>query len=199
SYTGHTFARYWMHNGLLKMGTAKMAGSVGNVVNVVDLLKQYNPETVRFLLLNTHYRSPIEWSDERLAEIDKARQKFPLFNGLYQRITGGELLLNLDVPSRRAPLDLSSAASELPVEVNRLRDKFFDHMDDDFNTGGAVGVLFELLRVLNRFAGDHRLEYREPKAPDPRLVADFKLGTRVLVELTNVLGLSEIWRSVTVA
>ncbi len=48
SYTGQTFARHWMHNGLLKMGTAKMAGSVGNVVNVVDLLKKFHPETVRF-------------------------------------------------------------------------------------------------------------------------------------------------------
>src|SRR5260370_36988797 len=72
SYTGQTFARYWMHNGLLKMGTAKMAGSVGNVVNVVDLLKQHAPETVRFLLLATHYRSPIEWSEERLAGLKKS-------------------------------------------------------------------------------------------------------------------------------
>ncbi len=69
SYTDQTFARYWMHNGLLKMGNAKMAGSVGNVVNVADLLKKYSAETVRFLLLSTHYRSPIEYSDERLGEV----------------------------------------------------------------------------------------------------------------------------------
>src|SRR5579883_959056 len=64
SYTGAPFARYWMHNGLMKMGHAKMAGSVGNVINVGDLLKSHQPETVRFLLLNTHYRSPIEWRSE---------------------------------------------------------------------------------------------------------------------------------------
>ena len=67
SYTGQPFARYWMHNGLLKMGTAKMAGSVGNVVNVVgSAASSTSPETVRFLLLSTHYRSPIEYSDDRL-------------------------------------------------------------------------------------------------------------------------------------
>src|ERR671925_303186 len=62
SCTGQIFARYWMHNGLLKMGDTKMAGSIGNVVNIVDLLQQHQPETVRFVLLGTHYRSPIEYS-----------------------------------------------------------------------------------------------------------------------------------------
>src|SRR5437868_3004878 len=72
SYTGQPFARYWMHNGLMKMGTSKMAGAVGNVINVVDLLKKHAPETIRFLLLSTQYRSPIEYSEERLIEIQKA-------------------------------------------------------------------------------------------------------------------------------
>ena len=88
SYTNQTFARYWMHNGLLKMGNAKMAGSVGNVVNVVDLLKKYHPETVRFLLLSTHYRSPIEYSDDRLAEVRRSLDGFYRFFERYQRITG---------------------------------------------------------------------------------------------------------------
>src|SRR6516165_6803706 len=89
SYTSQPFARYWMHNGLLKMGQAKMAGSVGNVVNVVDLLARHQPETVRFLLLNTHYRSPIEYSDERLAETRRALEGFYRFFERYERITGG--------------------------------------------------------------------------------------------------------------
>src|SRR5919109_253965 len=72
SCSGKPLSRYWMHNGLLKMGTAKMAGSVGNVVNVVDLLANHHPETVRFLLLNTHYRSPIEYSEERLQEVRRS-------------------------------------------------------------------------------------------------------------------------------
>ncbi len=200
SYTDHPFARYWMHNGLLKLRSQegkveKMAGSVGNVVNVVDLLKQHDSETVRFLLLSTHYRSPIEWSEDRLAEVNKSLQSFYRFNGRYQRITG-ESFYTMETPWKRRT-DLTDAVSELPVEVNRLRDKFMDCMNDDFNTGGAVGVLFELLKVLNGFADKQRLEYKDP-APDTRLVNDFKLGTTVLRELTNILGLFENKESVTV-
>src|ERR1051325_5408352 len=87
SFTDKTFARYWMHNGLLKMGTAKMAGSVGNVVNVVDLLQRHQPETVRFLLLSTHYRSPIEYSAERLVEVGRSLEGFYRFFERFERIT----------------------------------------------------------------------------------------------------------------
>jgi len=78
---------YWMHNGLLKMGTAKMAGSVGNVVNMGDLLQKHAPEDYRFLLLNTHYRSPIEYSDDRLIEMQKALDSFHRFFERLERIT----------------------------------------------------------------------------------------------------------------
>src|SRR5207237_7700122 len=88
SYTGQPFARYWMHNGLMKMGNTKMAGSVGNVVNVADLLKQHQPETVRFLLLGTHYRSPIEWSEERLSEVTTSLQRFYRYFEAFERFTG---------------------------------------------------------------------------------------------------------------
>src|SRR5437588_6295150 len=91
SYTGETFARYWLHNGLMKMGHSKMAGSVGNVINVVDLLRQHNPETVRFLLLSTHYRSPIEYSPERLQEVQRSLESFWRFFERYRRVTGKEL------------------------------------------------------------------------------------------------------------
>ena len=100
SYTGQPFARHWMHNGLLKMGTAKMAGSVGNVVNVVDLLKKFHPETVRFLLLSTHYRSPIEYSEERLQEVGRSLESFYRFFERYQRISG-ESFYALTAPKRR--------------------------------------------------------------------------------------------------
>src|SRR5205085_5250606 len=88
SFTEKPFARVWMHNGLLKMGTAKMAGSVVNVVNIGDLLQLHHPETVRFLLLSTHYRTPIEYSDDRLAETARALQSFYRFFERYERITG---------------------------------------------------------------------------------------------------------------
>ncbi|HXG10351.1 MAG TPA: cysteine--tRNA ligase [Gemmataceae bacterium] len=184
SYTGRPFVRYWMHNGLLKMGTAKMAGSVGNVINIADLLQRHAAETVRFLLLSTHYRSPIEYSEKRLDEMQRALEGFYRFFERYQRITG-QSFYDLEAPKSRAPFD-TGGASELPAEVARRRDAFLEHMDDDFNTGGAIGVLYELLTTLNRFADSRQLEAGRA---DPAVLADFRRGVVVLRELSQILGL----------
>lgn len=173
SATGQTFARVWMHNGLLKMGSAKMAGSVGNVVNIVDLLRQHHPETVRFLLLSTHYRSPIEYSEDRLAEVSKALQGFYRFFERYERITGESFY------------KLSPAKTEAGAEFAALRARFLEAMEDDFNTGGAVGVLFELLNALNRLADAKKLE----AGGDATAKAEFLRGVDVLREASSILGL----------
>jgi cysteinyl-tRNA synthetase len=174
SYTDKPFARVWMHNGLLKMGTAKMAGSVGNVVNIADLLRRHHPETVRFLLLSTHYRSPIEYSEERLTEVAKALQGFYRFFERYERITGESFYT------------LPAGKAEAGGEVAALRARFLEYMADDFNTGGAVGVLFELLSALNRSADAANLE-----APESAAAAkdEFRRGVRVLRDLSSILGL----------
>src|SRR5947199_1037271 len=173
SYTGQPFARVWMHNGLLKMGHAKMAGSVGNVVNVADLLAKHHPETVRFLLLATHYRSPIEYSDERLVEVGKALQGFYRFFERYERITGESFY------------DLSEPGAQATGAIAELRTRFLEHMADDFNTGGATGVLFELLSALNRHADATKLE----AGGDAAAKDEFHRGVRVLRELSSLLGL----------
>jgi cysteinyl-tRNA synthetase len=174
SFTGKPFARVWMHNGLLKMGHAKMAGSVGNVVNIVDLLQKHHPETVRFLLLATHYRSPIEYSDERLIEVGKALQGFYRFFERYERITG-ECFYRIQ----------SQPGAQVTGEIAGLRTRFLEHMDDDFNTGGATGVLFELLSTLNRHADANKLE----TCGDGNEKDEFSAGVRVLRELSSILGL----------
>jgi cysteinyl-tRNA synthetase len=181
SYTDRPFSRYWMHNGLLKMGTAKMAGSVGNVINVVDLLQRHNAETVRFLLLSTHYRSPIEYSDDRLQEIRRSIEGFYRFFERFERITK-KSFYGLSAPTTR----LSGAtAAQGFVE---LREQFLDHMDDDFNTGGAVGTLYELLTALNRFADGRQLESGTASPAD---VHGFEQGVLVLKELSQILGVFE--------
>ena len=189
SYTGQVFARYWMHNGLLKMGHAKMAGSVGNVVNVVDLLKQHRPETVRFLLLATHYRSPIEWSDDRLAEVQRSLESFYRFFERYERITG-ESFYQLPAPTRANALEEKEYEAKLlpnpMASVRSLRQAFLDSMDDDFNTAGAIGSLYELLREVNRIADDFKLERGQPDAISLDL---FRRSAVVLRELTQILGL----------
>jgi cysteinyl-tRNA synthetase len=200
SYTGVPFVRYWMHNGLLKMGHAKMAGSVGNVVNVTDLFRQYQPETVRFLLLSTHYRSPIEWSDDRLAEVRRALDSFYRFFERHERVTHGRFV-DLQVPSGRDSFEQGlnehwsrfkdrkgnmTEAGRFLSEIRNHRNNFLAHMDDDFNTGGAIGALYALLTTVNRFADARQLEGTNPNTDDKQA---FVLGTMALKELSQILGL----------
>jgi cysteinyl-tRNA synthetase len=183
SFTGKPFASYWMHNGLMKMGHTKMAGSVGNVINVVDLLKQHHPETVRLLLLGTHYRSPIEYNVDRLGEVRRSLEGFYRFFERFERITKTSFY-QLEAPTHLAAF--AAASGEFLSDVSRLRDSFLENMADDFNTGGAVGVLYELLTALNRFADARQLEGTGPEAGARE---EFRRGVVVLRELSQVLGL----------
>jgi cysteinyl-tRNA synthetase len=192
SYTGETFARYWMHNGLLKMGSGKMAGSVGNVLNVADALAHVSGEALRFFLLQTHYRSPIdlgEWDPRDAAataippgleNARKAYDTFVRFAERFARITGGAF------HALAAPKTAGEHSFSRPEFAEFLR-RFREHMDDDFNTGGAVGVLFELVTALNRLADEARLE--EPAARGGKCREEFLQGATLLKELGQVLGL----------
>ncbi len=223
SATGKKFAEVWMHNGLLKMGKAKMAGSVGNVVNIADLLQRHTPETVRMLLLSTHYRSPIEYSEERLEEVKRSLQGFYRFFERHERITDKSYYTTVPAASCKqidldqfdggggwgggidnVPIEFSLVQSHTPGRDNlgggdiypagflllhsaaMLRERCLDFLDDDFNTGGAVGTLYELLSTLNRYADEKRLD--EPQRL-PHLVGAFGVASSVLRELSNILGL----------
>lgn len=185
SYTGHTFARYWMHNGLMKTGDRKMSKSEGNEIVVSKLLERYSPEVLRLLLVSTHYRSPIEYSEKRLEELQRSLEGFYRFFTRFAQITGIDFY-ELDFPVRQSEAAANDEGSEFLQDVNRLRAQFLEHMDDDFNTGGALGVLHELLTALNRFTDLHALD--GPNA-DPAEVLAFRRGAVVLKELARILGL----------
>jgi cysteinyl-tRNA synthetase len=189
SFTDRPFARYWMHNGLLKMGKGKMAGSVGNVINVADALKKVSGEVLRFFLISTHYRSPIDLGEfdpktqdlpPGIVNAQKAYEAFTRLQERYQRITG-QRFLALQAPGRYQ----EGRSFRLP-ELGNFLARFREHMDHDFNTGGAVGVLFELTSALNRLADTGRLE--TPEA-DKDSRAAFEEGASLLKELGQVLGL----------
>jgi cysteinyl-tRNA synthetase len=202
SFTDQQFSRYWMHNGLMrirkqagKVGgrqaagneeeVEKMGGSLGNAINVSEVLKQHQPETVRFLLLGTHYRSPIEWGDERLQEVRRSLDAFYRFFERYQRITGSSFF-EIQAPTKRTDFEAAGENREFLAEVTKHRQAFLELMDDDFNTGGAVGTLYELLTALNRFADLKKLEDGTATAA---AVGDLRKGAVVLKELAQVLGL----------
>ncbi len=183
SFTGRPFVRYWMHNGLMKTGDQKMSKSAGNEIVVSEVLKKHRPETLRFLLLSTHYRSPIEYGEDRLSELGRSLEAFYRFFERSTRITGATFH-DLEAPPRRRDF---AGRGELFPEVGHLRQRFLECMDDDFNTGGAVGVLYELLTTLNRLADANQLE--TPGRQDAAVAEEFRQGVVVLRELSQILGL----------
>jgi cysteinyl-tRNA synthetase len=184
SLTGKPFARYWMHNGLMKVGTDKMSKSQGNEIVVTELLRQHPAETLRFFLLSTHYRRPIDFGEKRLEEIQRGLDGFHRFFERYLRITK-KSFYDLAAPARRADFDASGEFQTFLAEVAQHRQAFLDCMDDDFNTGGAVGLLYELLNSLNRFADSQMLE----AAASAGAIDAIQRATIVLKELGQILGI----------
>jgi len=183
SLTGKPFARYWMHNGLMKVGAGKMSKSLGNEIVVTELLRQHPAETLRFFLLSTHYRRPIDFGEDRLEEIQRGLDGFHRFFERYERITK-KSFYDLAAPDRRGDFNTSGEFQSFLAEVSQHRQAFLECMDDDFNTGGAVGLLYELLNSLNRFADLQKLE----AAPAAAAMDAFQRATIVLKELGRILG-----------
>jgi cysteinyl-tRNA synthetase len=149
---------------------------------VSDLLKRHGPDTLRFFLLATHYRSPIDYSEDRLEEVRRGLDGFHRFFERFGRVSGGSYY-DLPAPATRAAFDTGGSA--FLAEVARHREAFLECMDDDFNTGGAVGALYELLNALNRHAEIQRLD---AGGASPEVVAEYRRAASVLRELSQILG-----------
>jgi len=146
------FARYWIHNGLTTVDGQKMSKSLGNVVDLSELLERYPPELVRFLILQTHYRSPMNFSFGRLEETRKALSAFHRFLERVEHATGRGVYA---AGAYDIEPDLGGALAE---SLRDARDAFFAAMDDDFNTARAIAALFELLTALNRRADERGID-----------------------------------------
>ena len=141
AYTGKPFVRYWIHNGFITIDREKMSKSLGNFFTIRDILKRFDPEVVRVFLLSTHYRSPIEFSEEQLLEAEASVDRF------YTTLQRVEIFKSLGSrKERRSPLE-----EPLRQSIESLRTRFEEAMDDDFNTALALGHMYELLREINRF------------------------------------------------
>lgn len=128
---------YWMHTGFLNVRGEKMSKSLGNFITIKELLKQYSPETYRFFVLSTHYRSPIDFSDEILKQAE---------NSLNRIRNTGKLLLDYYNSE-----DMADSDDEAVVEdLNKFREDFFNAMDNDFNTPIALSSLFDYTHKLNK-------------------------------------------------
>jgi cysteinyl-tRNA synthetase len=139
AFTGKPFVKYWVHNGFITLAKEKMSKSLGNFFTIADILEKFEPEAVRLFLLMTHYRHPIEFSDEQLREAEAMLDRY------YQSVSRATDFLG--VPSKKE----KGIADELEKAILSMKEKFRESMDDDFNTAGAVGHIYELIRELNRF------------------------------------------------
>ncbi|MBE9526884.1 MAG: cysteine--tRNA ligase, partial [Proteobacteria bacterium] len=125
--TGHKFVNYWIHNGFVRVDDEKMSKSLGNFFIIREVLQSYAAEVIRYFILNSHYQSPLNYSDENL---DKAKASLTT---LYQALLGVEI-------TDDAAIDESTDYSQ----------RFFKAMDDDFNTPIAISVLFDMSHEVNR-------------------------------------------------
>jgi cysteinyl-tRNA synthetase len=184
SYSGETFATYWMHNGLLtKQGKKISKSDPGTIVLMSDLLKVRSADTLRALLLSSHYRRPIDFGSDRLDEIDRGLQTFYRAFERFTELTG-ERFDQLVGPTRRA--DFDPGDTPLLQEIAEHRQQFLDAMDDDFNTGGAIGALFEVAHALNRFANQIKPDSASAGSSP---LSGYRAGMLVLRELSQILGL----------
>ena len=207
---GKPMAKYWMHNGLMQASSevGKLGGrntrpvegdlaaqEVGKISKSKgsapfrDMLKQFSGETIRFFVLSTQYRRPIDYSEERLREVETGMDTFYRLFKRFERVAG-ESFYSLAAPVTRAAGDAGadgSSAKPLLAAVAEHRKRFLEAMDDDFNTGGGIGTLFDLVRAINKYADDERLE--EPGQRTPERLDDFRRAVTVLRELSATLGL----------
>jgi len=161
SFTGKQFARYWIHNGMLQLGGEKMSKSLGNLVTIEDFLSRHSADALRITILNSGYHGPLTFTEEVIGQSERGLER--LHSALRPQLPGAKGAPDLAVLSRQ-------------VEVTRQN--FVDSMDDDFNSAGALAVLFDLVREINQARANGATN------------AELKPAQDLLCELAAVLGLT---------
>ncbi len=139
---GKEFAHYWMHNAFLNIDNKKMSKSEGNFFTVREICEQYDPQVVRFFMLNSHYRSPLNFSKE-LMEAAK--------NSLTRILTAVGQLDFLLTGNSLEDREVSDAENQLLQDTQGLHEKYKAALDDDFNTADAIAAIFELVKLANTY------------------------------------------------
>lgn len=157
--TGKRFATYWMHNGMMQLSGAKMSKSVGNLVTIDAFLKNHEANVLRMMVLNSSYRGPLTFNEETIEHAQKALKR--LRSALKPAL----------------PQDGWDGAEDLKLRSTEVKDLFESAMDDDFNTAGALGHIFDFVKEIN--------QARDEGADEDALTA----AQDTLRKLTAVLGL----------
>lgn len=159
AYAGKQFAKYWIHNNMVTVNGQKMGKSLGNVINLKDAFKKYYPLVIRFFILQSHYRSTLDFSEDALEGAKKGLEK-----------------LHLTVENIRSALQ-TAEGDNVRVDFQIYKQKFLDAMDDDFNTPQAIAVLFELSKEVNSILSSNNATQQELKQANELFD---ELGNKVL-------------------
>jgi cysteinyl-tRNA synthetase len=149
AYSGKKFVNYWLHNGFVNINQEKMSKSLGNFFTIRDILNEYDAEVVRLFLLSTHYRSPIDFSDANLKDARAGLDRFyTMKEGIIKFLAGKE-------PPSVKPEEVIEV-SDRPVyaKIQNLPQGFEEAMDDDFNTAFAIGLIYDLVREINKYLAE---------------------------------------------
>lgn len=163
---GVPFANYWMHNGFISVDNVKMSKSLNNFFTVRDVANEYGYEPIRYFLISSHYRSPINYSVDIIEQCKASLVR--LYN----------CRESLDFAMKNATDVVVENADEIKSKLNSRKDQFITAMDDDLNTADAITAIFELVKDVNTTV--------ITDAPSKELV---ELATTLFDELTGVLGL----------
>ncbi|BBB91329.1 MAG TPA: cysteine--tRNA ligase [Methylomusa anaerophila] len=173
AFTGEEpFVRYWLHNGFITVNEEKMSKSLGNFFLVKDILEHFRPEILRFFILSTHYRSPLDFSDERLQEAGRSLERLKTAQENLKHLIG----MGEGQGEGQDATILSDAAT------GALKD-FTEAMDDDFNTALAISAQFGLAREINIYHG--KVAGGKVKADSQAIVA----ARQAFTTMADILGI----------
>lgn len=175
AHSGHTFARYWLHNGTLNINGEKMSKSTGNFVMTRDLLARCHPRVIRFFLLTAHYRHPLNFTDEAL---EQAEQGLLRIDRAVQSID--HRIESLNRLEQVIPHGTTHPQDSVQEDTDSIRRQFVAAMDDDFNTADGISAIFDGVRTMNTKLNDAQLSKQ-----------DLFAYRNLIVELLGVLGIPE--------
>lgn len=178
------FAQQWLHAGLLQIDREKMSKSVGNIALLRDLLKEWTPQTIRMLMLRTHYRQPLDFSDEGLAESREAYRRFEELLFTIDQLELREAAARAANPDFEEP-SKDAAAGALALFLGTVEASFQDAMDDDFNSAEGLAVLFELVKRANTCIAAEKLD-----SASALFFSSIKEARSLMGRLLGVLGVN---------
>ena len=162
SFTGKSFARYWVHNGMLQFGGEKMSKSLGNLVSIESFLEKHDADVLRLLVLNSGYRSPLTYNEDVVGQTERMLERL-------------KTALRPSLPGVKGLADEGKQALVKSLETAQAG--FVEAMDDDMNTSGGLAAIFDLVRAVNQARADGATE------------AELAGAQALVRELTGVMGL----------